>query len=42
MGDRCSISLRPRIYEKADADRTGGSKGQRGMRLRVRRRPRAA
>jgi len=43
VGDRCSISLRlPRIYAKADADRTSGSEGQRGMRLRVRRRPRAA
>ena len=43
VGDRCSISLRlPRIYAKADADRTKGAEGQRGMRLRVRRRPRAA
>jgi len=43
VGDRCSISLRlPRIYAKADADRTSGAEGQRGMRLRVRRRPRAA
>ena len=43
VGDRCTISLRlPRIYEKADADRTSGSEGQRGMRLRVRRRSRAA
>jgi sulfate transport system ATP-binding protein len=42
VGGRCTISLRlPRIYSKADADKTAGESAQR-PRLRVRRRQRAA
>ena len=43
VGSRCTISLRlPRIYSKADADKTAGTEGGQRPRLRIRRRQRAA
>jgi len=43
VGSRCTISLRlPRIYSKADADKTAGTEGGQRPRLRTRRRQRAA
>jgi hypothetical protein len=42
-GDHCTISLRlPRIYSKADADRSAGSDRSQRAHLRFRRRQRAA
>jgi hypothetical protein len=43
VGDRCTISLRlPRIYAKAHAERSAGAERPQRLRLRVRRRSRAA